>query len=159
MRQRNFLGPFLAMHRNVPYFDLEVKRNYMETADFGAAPRNAFDLADHPPAHVGLERISRGVPQGSQHSDQNQAGGYQQIFPPAARSRGWLGHRVCPPSMENSVAPGKLTLLSERRDCSHETINSLTFCSVSSSRILPETSASETSPAPDSFNCGTNFSR
>ena len=55
--------------------------------------------------------------------------------------------------------PGTLTLLSERRDCSQETISSLTFSSVSSSRILAETSASGTSLAPDSFNCGTNLSR
>ena len=39
-----------------------------------------------------------------------------------------------------------LTLLSERKDCSHETISSLTFSSVSNSRIRAETSDKGTSP-------------
>jgi len=59
--------------------------------------------------------------------DYNNPGGDQEIFPPAAGSGGGLVHRVCTPPSRDSVTPARLTLLSERRDCSQETISSLTF--------------------------------
>src|SRR5579864_1229568 len=131
----------------------------MEAADFRPTTGDAFNFPDHPLVDVILEGICRGVPESGQQSDNKDPGGDQNIFPPARSSGGTLLHRVCTPSAVGSGAPGTLSLLSERSECSQETINSLTFSSVRSSRIFAETSCSGTSPAPDCFNCGTNWSR
>src|SRR6202030_2033951 len=110
-------------------------------------------------AYIGLKGISSGIPERAQDQNETETAGNSQISPPAPGSGGGLGHRVCTPSAVDAVTPGALTLLSERRDCSHETISSLTFSWVSNSRILAATSAGGASGTMDCFNCGMNFSR
>src|SRR4051812_30346123 len=118
---------FFAMHRDIANFDLEMEGNNMKSADFGPSAGDSFDLFDHSSAHVSLEGFCGGVPECGQRGDCNNPGGDQKVFPPAAGSGGGLVHRVCTPPSRDSVTPARLTLLSERRDCSQETISSLTF--------------------------------
>jgi len=124
----------------------------MEGANFGAPSGNALDFGDHPPAHVPLKGIGGDVPERGQKGEDADPADDQQIFPPASRSGGELGHRVCTPSPVDPAGPGTLTLLSERKDWSQEIISSLTFSWVSSSRILAATSADGVSPATGCFN-------
>src|SRR5579864_881804 len=126
MHQRNVLGTFFPMHSNVAHFHLHVEWNNVEAANLCAASGDPLDFGDHPPAHKGLKGIRSGVPQRSQESDYADSDYEEQKFPPARRSGGRLSHRVCTPSPA-PVEPGTLNLLSERKDCSHETSNSLTF--------------------------------
>src|ERR1700722_14223248 len=157
--QGNLAGPFCAMHSDVADLDLHVERNNVEAADLGVSAGNALDFGHQTLAHIHLEGISSGVPERKQQDRQHRAAGTQQILPPTPGPDRGPAHRACAPSGAGVATPGMLTLLSERSVCSHETSSSLTFSSVSNSRILPETSARGTSPAPDCFNCGTNFSR
>src|SRR5437899_4437653 len=159
MNQWNVRGGLRTAHGDLPHFDLHVEGDNVEAADFGVPAGNALNLGDHPPPHICLERTRCGVPEGRKQTKQTYSTRDQQILPTPARPRGRLGHRVCSPSATEPPEPGMLTLLSERSDCSQETSSSLTFSCVSSSRILLETSAKATSPAPFCFNCGTNFSR
>src|SRR3984893_2929386 len=158
MRQGDVGGRFLPMHSNVADFDLHVEGNNMEAANFCAASSNSLHLGDHAPPHVRLKRIGGGVPDSRQKSEQAGGDDEKQKFPPARRSGGRHRHRVCTPSPA-PLAPGTLTLLSERSDCSHEIMSSLTFSSVSNSRILAATSAGGASGAIAGLNCGMNFSR
>src|ERR1700722_10642800 len=163
VKQRN-IGPRLRpMNCDVTDFDLRSERDDVEAADFGMAARDAFHLRDHLAAHVVLKGIGGDVPQGDADEENSGPAHNQQIFPPPSflqwetRLGGGLSHRDCTPSFDEPRA--KLSLLSERSDCSHETSSSLTFSSVSSSRILPVTASSGTCPEPVCFNCGTNLSR
>src|ERR1700728_111948 len=146
------------MHGYVAHFDLHVERDNVEPANFGAASSNPLDFGDHAPAHKGLKRIGGRVPERGQQRNQTDSNDKEQKFPPARRAGGRLRHRVCAP-FPAPGAPGTLTLLSERRDCSQEIISSLTFSSVSNSRILTATSAEGISTTMDGFSCGTNLSR
>src|SRR5271157_46181 len=160
VQQRHVGGTFGPMHGHVAHFDLHVEGNNVETADLCAPARYPLQFADQTPARIRLKRFCIDVPpQPGEHRDQAGASNNQHILPPASRSGSRFGHRVCTPSPAYSAAPGTLTWPSERSVCSQETISSFTFSWVSSSRILAETSARGTSPAPDCFNCGTNFSR
>src|SRR5579863_986415 len=161
MGQWNFGCCLAPMHGYVTHIHLQAKRDGVNAADFHAAAGDALHFRDHTAANQVLKGISREIPQASSQADQSHSRCHQQVLPPCAGSRpgGGLGHWVRYPSRVDASTPGMLTSLSERRVCSHETSNSLTFCWVSNSRILPETSASGTSPAPDSRSCGTNFSR
>src|ERR1700752_4074400 len=158
MRQGDVGRSFLPMYSDISHFNLHVKRNNVEAANFCAASSNSLHLGDHAPPHIRLKGISGGVPDGRQKSEQADGDDEKQKFPPAWRSGGRLCHRVCTPSPA-PLAPGTLTLLSERRDCSQETMSSLTFSSVSNSRILAATSAGGASGAMAGFNCGMNLSR
>src|ERR1700722_6733986 len=158
MSQRNVCMRFLPVHSNVPQFDLHVEGNNVEAANLRAPPSEPLDFGDHPLAHVGLKRLSSGVPDRGQQSHQAESNHQEQKFPPARRPGSLLNHRVCTPSPA-PLPPGTLTLLSERKDCNHETSSSLTLSCVSNSRILAATSAGGISGATDGFNCGTNFSR
>src|SRR6266496_4993164 len=159
MSQGDVTRCLFPMHRNVAHLDLQMKRDNVEAANLRAASGNALDFLDDAAAHVGLEGIGGGVPEARQHCDHAGAGGNQQIFPPASRPGGGFAHRDCTPSPAAVIAPGTLTLLSERRDCSQEIISSLTLSSVSNSRIWAATSAGGVSVTTGCFNCGTNFSR
>src|SRR5580658_1927442 len=163
INERSVARGLLAVHGDVAHFRLHVERNNVEAANFGSATSDAFHLGDHTLADVVLKRIGGDVVEPGQHCAGADTGGEEQIFPPASRAADGRRHRqthcVCTPSPGDPAGPGTLTLLSERSDWSQETINSLTFSWVSNSRILPETSARGTSPTPDCFNCGTNFSR
>src|ERR1700686_1281429 len=158
MRQGDIGGRFLPMHSDSRHFNLHVKRNNVEAANLCAASGNPLHLGNHALPHIRLKRIGGGVPDGPQKSEQADGDDEKQKFPPARRSGGRLRHRVCTPSPA-PLAPGTLTLLSERRDCSQETMSSLTFSSVSNSRILAATSAGGASGAIAGFNCGMNLSR
>src|SRR5579871_6434884 len=149
MGQRYFLGTFFPVDGNVAHFYLKVERDNVKGADFGAATRDALDLRDHPAAHIRLKRLCGCIPKSRNYGENHQDGGDEQPFPPAAGSGGGFRHRVCTPSSGDSATPGILTLLSERSDCSHDTMSSLTFSCVRSSRIFAETSARGTSPPPD----------
>src|SRR5215469_401236 len=147
------------MHSDIPYLHLHVERHDVETADFRASAGDAFQLGNHAAPHIGLKGFCGGVPEAGQSGDDADTGSEEKIFPPAPAPGGRLTHRVSTPSPGDLSKPGTLTRLSARSDCSQETISSLTFSSVSNSRILAETSASATSAAPDCFNRGTNVSR
>src|SRR5512141_1542024 len=159
VRQGNIRRSFLTVNRDIANFNLQVEGDDVETADFSASASDALDFSDHPAAHIILEGLRGRVPQTRQDSDQDHAGGDEKNFPPAPRSGGRLVHRVWTPSPGEPSMPGTLTLLSDRSDCSHETISSFTRSWVSNSRILAETSARGTSSAPDCFKWGTNVSR
>src|SRR5215469_2494562 len=159
MSQGNIAGGFLAVHRDIADFHLQVKGDDMKAAQLGAAAGHSLDFRDHPAAYVVLKGLCGRVPEPDRDGEGHAHGGQQQVFPPAPTSGGRFAHRDSIPSSGGSPKPGRLTLLSARNDCSHEAINSLTFSWVSSSRIFGDTSARVTGSAPDSFNCGTNLSR
>src|ERR1700687_402131 len=158
MRQGDVGGRFLPMHSDIAHFNLHVERNNVEAANLCAASGNPLHLGNHALPHIGLKRIGGGIPEGGQQCEQTGGDDEKQKLPPARRSGGRLCHRVCTPSPA-PLAPGTLTLLSDRRDCSHEIMSSLTFSCVSNSRILAATSAGGASGAIAGFNCGMNFSR
>src|SRR5947209_4639991 len=157
MSERHFIGRFTAMDRNVANLDLKMEWDDVEAADFCTTAGYTLDFGDHSPANIGLKGTSGGVPKTREQQNKKASSPEQQDFPPARSPAGGRSHCACTPSAA-PAAEGTLTLLSERRACSQETINSLTFSCVSNSRILPETSASGTSFAPASFNCSTNLS-
>src|SRR5438552_6193046 len=158
VRQGDLFGTFLAMHSDIAHFDLHMERDNVEAANFGAASGDPLHFGNHALEYKGLEGLGGGVPQRGQQGDYSGSNHEEQKFPPARSSGGRFRHRVCTPSPA-PFPPGRLSLLSERRDCSQEIINSLTFSWVSSSRILAATSADGTSATTGCFNCGTNFSR
>src|ERR1700688_2109457 len=157
MRQGDIGGRFLPMHSDIAHFNLHVKRNNVEAANLCAASGNPLHLGNHALPHIGLKRIGGGIPEGGEKSEQAGGDDEKQKFPPARRSGGRLRHRVCTPSPA-SLAPVTITLLSERSDGSHEIMSSLTFSSVSNSRILAATSAGGASGAIAGVNCVMNFS-
>src|SRR5947209_18605610 len=133
VRKRNTVRRLLAVYGDVSQFHLQMERNHVEATDLSPSSGDALNFRDNAAAHISLEGTCGGVPESGKQGDDSNAAQYQQYFQPAARSGGGFAHRVCTPSPRDSAATARLTLLSERSDCSHETINSFTFSSVSSS--------------------------
>src|SRR5579871_2099402 len=144
MGERDVRTGLFAVDGNVPNFYLQMKWYEMKTADLGASAGDPLDLGHHAAPNVGLKGCCSDVPGSGNRKHDKNARDNQKIFPPAAESGGGFGHRDWTPSSGDPVNPGALTLLSERKVCSHDTINSFTFSWVRSSRIFAETSASET---------------
>jgi hypothetical protein len=161
VRERNIREGLAAAHSQIPDFDLHVKWNGVNASDFSAAAGNALDFGDNPAPDISLKRFRRYVPKPSQEADDARSPDEQQVSPPLAAESGDSGpcHRACTPALVDEEEPGTRTSLSDRRVCNQETKSSLTFSSVSNSRIFAETSASGTWPAPDCFSWGTNLSR